>query len=180
VTRVVLTEAAEQACDDIRLLQAQHVRASNGRHHPPSGRTPGFEPTVVERTRQLTLTTIVAVAEHFSAGRLRLVPGVSENDTFGWPNQEKAWKDRAQLELGTLPTYSAFRGFNEARNAIMHGRGALTPRQLDPSNAAKTRAWLTAALIKTVRHRLIIVDADVDRCADVCVSFVQQLDKAAP
>jgi hypothetical protein len=180
VKRTVLSESAEQACSDIRLLQAEHTRRSRVWTQEPRGRIPGFEPSVAERTTQLTLTTIVAVTEHFSAQRLRAVPGVIERDVSSWPRQEAAWAARGSVSLGTLAAYQPFRGFNEARNAIMHGSGRLTPRQLAQAQVPNTRAWLAAAAIISVNGRLLITAVDLDRCAALCADFVTQLDSAAP
>jgi hypothetical protein len=120
------------------------------------------------------------VAEHFSAGRLRELPGVRESDTASWPKQETAWAARANVTLTNLPAYQPFRGFNEVRNAVMHGRGSLTPLQLIPARVGDVRLRLAAAGVRVLRDRLVVDQEDLDRCADVCAEFVQQLDGVAP
>jgi hypothetical protein len=180
MTRRVVTEAAEQAQGDIRLLQAERVRTDWLRGPVPLGRVPGFEPTAAERATQLAVTTIVAIAEHFSASRLRAQPNVTDQDVRNWPNQEKAWAKYAGVSLSALSAYQPFRGFNEARNAIMHGRGTLTPLQLSPSSADAVRKRIAAAGIRCIRNNVVITHDDLGCCADICWAFVGQLDAAAP
>ena len=180
MTGAVLSEIAEQARMDIRLLEAEYVRGSTRRQGVLPGRIPGFEPTVSERTLQLVITTIVAVTEHFSAARLIALPGTAGTDTRNWQSQELAWQVHGAVTLTALSAYLPFRGFNEARNAIMHGQGSLTATQLSPKFIPNTRARLAAAHLRCVRDTVVIAEADLARCANVCAEFVQQLDQAAP
>lgn len=177
--RIVLTEAAEQARNDIRLLLAEHLRASRQRARALPGRLPGFDPSVAHRARQLALTTIVAVAEHFSAERLRALPSVTENDTASWRKQETAWRANG-VALTNLPAFESLLGFVEARNSIMHGLGRLTPRQLTSRHAVSVQDRLASAGIRIVRGALAIDESDLTRCSHISVEFVEQLDSAAP
>ena len=153
--------------------------ATGIRAQDPPGRVPGFEPTAAERATQLTVASLVAVTEHFVADRLRAVPGVTEDDLRSWPKQIAAWNTHAGVRLEDFTSYPAFRGFNEARNAIMHGRGRLTPRQLKPNYAPQLWRWVTAAGLRVVRYEVIIGINDVDHCAEVCTSFINAVDAAA-
>ena len=118
----------------------------------------------------------MSCAELFSADALRDQPGVVENDVSSWPKQQLAWQTHVGLDLETLPAYPAVRGFNEVRNAVLHGRGRLTPRQVEGKLAAQVQVWLAAAGATVLRGAVQVREQDILRCADSCCEFVRQVD----
>lgn len=176
--RSVITDAAELAQSDIRLLRAEQERMLRFGAVPALGRIPGFGPTPAERAVHLALTTVVALTEHFSAQRLLSRHGVAVNSTTSWPSQEKAWVKYWSLSLNSLPSYLAFRGFNEARNAVMHGLGELTQMQRQPERIKDIKARLEAAQLRVVSSVVVIHRTDFERCAGTCLEFVAELDAA--
>lgn len=176
MSRRVLSEMAEETVGDIRLVVVEFQRAQAVAADNPPGRVPGHGPTAGQRAAQLALANVVSCAELFSAEVLRSLPGVVENDVSSWPKQQYAWQKHATLDLETLPPYPAVRGFNEVRNAVLHGRGRLTPRQVEGKLAAQVQMWLAAADAKVLRGVVLVSEQDIVRCADACCEFVRQVD----
>ncbi len=176
MSRRVQSERAEEAIADIRLVVLEFQRAQAVPADNPPGRVPGHGPTVGQRAAQLALANVVSCAELFSAEVLRSLPGVVENDVSSWAKQQLAWQTHAGLDLETLPSYPAVRGFNEMRNAALHGRGRLTPRQVKGKLAEQVEEWLAAAGAKVLRGAVHVTEQDIVRCADACCVFVRQVD----
>ena len=131
-----MSERAEEAIGDIRLVVLEFQRAQAVSADNPPGRIPGHGPTAGQRAAQLALANVVSCAELFSADALRDQPGVVENDVSSWPKQQLAWQTHVGLDLETLPAYPAVRGFNEVRNAVLRDE----PRERAADIAVMARA----------------------------------------
>jgi hypothetical protein len=119
----------------------------------------------------------VAVAESFCVARLATVGVTADVNT--WDKRAKAWLKAAVDLANSYPGWPAFMGFVEARNAIQHGSGRLTDRQLG-KHRTQTLAFIGAAAIRLNGDELIVGTDDVARCDRVCNEFVRWLDAAAP
>jgi hypothetical protein len=176
MSRRVLSEMAEATIGDIRLVVVEFQRAQAVVRDNPPGRIPGHGPTATQRAAQLALANVVSCAELFSAEELRSLPRVVEHDVSSWPRQQLAWQKHGSLDLESLASYAAVRGFNEVRNAALHGRGRLTPRQVEGNLAGQVQVWLAAAGARVVRGEVRVGEEDIVRCADSCCEFVRQVD----
>lgn len=70
--------------------------------------------------------------------------------------------------------HTALLGFVDARNAIAHGLGSLTRKQLQ--KRSKVSARLAQAGISLARDVLKLQPANVERCATVMKDYVRWLD----
>lgn len=182
--RYVPTRLAERTLADIVRWRADHTELAQpellaaGRHVAQ----------VAGRHRQSVLSGVMSCVEVFSSGLLLdLRPEVGEQEVFSWQKREKAWREHLGLELRDLPVWAVLCGFIEARNAILHGLGALTNPQLGitggkPRNYNRREETLTSLRAANVRldaDRVIIGDNDVIRCVNTANSFVRELDAHA-
>lgn len=122
------------------------------------------------------LVDLVAVAESFCVARLASIGAMADVST--WNKRQKAWLKRAVDLANGYPGWPALMGFVEARNAIQHGGGRLTDRQLG-RRRAQTLAVIVAAAIRLNGDALILGAADVARCDHCCREFIGWLDAAA-
>ncbi|WP_143728158.1 hypothetical protein [Micromonospora cremea] len=126
------------------------------------------------------LTDIVAVLESFTVNRLlNLRPGIAYNKVMKWTDRIKMWKKYGGVDLAAYPRFQAVLGFVEVRNALEHGLGRLTERQLDQHRDEVIRQ-LAAAGVRLDGDRVLIMPEDVERCRDVGGEFVKFLDLNAP
>lgn len=178
MTRPVLSELAESTFADIRLTVVEYQHAQTLVQDSPHGRILGDVQTASQRAAQLTLANVVSCAELYSAEKLRSVPGSVEDNVSSWHKQRLAWQNLRHVDLGAVPSYAAVRGFNEVRNAVLHGRGRLTARQLTGKQAQQVQDWLAQCGARIVRGEVRVEEADIVRCADCCCAFVRELDSA--
>lgn len=95
-----------------------------------------------------------------------------------WERRVSAWTRLHGVDMKRdFSCFAELEGFIAARNAITHGLGELTRRQLaDRANHAR---HLAAAGIALENRRVIIGAANVDSCADVARALIRWLDDAA-
>lgn len=148
-------------------LESSHMPTPLGRHSPDRLATRDAN----------TLVDLVAVAESFCVARLATV-GITA-DVSTWDKRAKAWLNRSIDLVGACPGWLALMGFVEARNAIQHGLGRLTDRQLG-KHTAQSLAFISAAAIRLNGDAIVIGTDDIARCARVCAAFIRCLDAAAP
>ncbi|MEV8504297.1 hypothetical protein AB0368_05615 [Actinoplanes sp. NPDC051475] len=126
------------------------------------------------------LTDLVAVLESFTVARLlNLRPAISHNQVMKWTDRLKMWKNQGGVELTTFTHMQAVLGFVEVRNALEHGLGRLTERQLAQHRDA-VLAYIAAAGVRLDGDRVLIAPEDVGRCSDVGGDFIRFLDLSAP
>src|SRR6266566_8914198 len=82
-------------------------------------------------TRYLRWLALIALAENFAVLRLISVrPSVTPDAVSTWQKRERAWSQSTGVQLSSYKRWQSLSGFIEARNAIQHGLGNLTDRQL--------------------------------------------------
>ncbi len=79
--------------------------------------------------------------------------------------------------MSAFPRYHPLWGFIEARNAIVHGLGALTRRQM--KKPPRTRGRLTAANIAVTGTKLILTVDHATDCALVIRDLIRWIDEEA-
>jgi hypothetical protein len=139
---------------------------------------------------QDAITRSVAIVEEFASGLLlelteSLLPdkpaliGVmwdreSGRVTRSWDERITAWNKLHSIAIRTdFVGASALLGFVEVRNAIAHGLGHLTSRQLKTSDLYKL---LAAANIDTRGTQVMVTHADVERINRIAQNFIEWLD----
>lgn len=174
---VHLSDLAENAVSDIRLVA--HVYGVVRRADIATwraGRFGGPEDGFGDRTTQLAVANIVGIVEQYAESVL-LDAGCKPGSITSWPNKIKAWSKSFSAAIeDDCPSFTPMWGFYDARNAIMHRRGELThsQRKSDVYNR------LTAAEVARVGYDIVVTEAMVGRCAEVCVKCIQELDGTLP
>lgn len=123
------------------------------------------------------MVDLVAVAESFCVARLATVGFTADVNT--WNKRAKAWRTHHIDLANDCPTWSALMGFVEARNAIQHGMGRLTDRQLGKYKV-QTLTFIASAAIRLNGDAIIVGEQDIARCDHVCTEFIRWLDEASP
>jgi hypothetical protein len=187
MTRVVLTEKAERSRAEIMFAWAAHTEW-RARRTVKRGRLASR--TSLGQVEHLTLPHLAAVAEEFSRGVLvecsePIVPAHpmlqnlwsrAESQTETWPGQEKAWRQWHGIPLSSERAYANFRPVVDARNAIVHGLGELTRRQLKSDGGRQVRDSLARLGIKTNGRRVLVDDVAMRKCLDATRRFIEWLD----
>ena len=100
-----------------------------------------------------------------------------ERHLDSWDERFRAWDDLHQVVVPSFPLYTPLRGYIEARNALVHGVGSLTRRQL--KRERKTRGFLASAGINVEGTRISVTRDDGIKCATTLHALVAWLDEAA-
>jgi hypothetical protein len=165
-----LTDLAKRARDHRRLDALVDDGLIRSRHTATDGRT----------MYGAAISDLMSVTEAFVVARfLDLKPTASENTVANWDKRAKAWNAHFGVPIGSHPRWPAMRGFAETRNAIQHGLGRLTERQLGKSRES-TLNYIDAAGVALNGDLVVLVDGDIQRCHDTCAEIVLYLDNAAP
>ena len=174
-----ITAHAEAALAQITARVADHRQLTRleARNNPPGGRRLRQAPSVRHGN---ALVDLVAVAESFTTARLlSLRPAVSADDVSTWDSRERAWANHGPVNMTTYSAWSALMGFVEVRNALQHGLGRLTDRQLG-KHRDKVLARIGASAVHLDGDLLVVLAEDVGHCGQVCADFVCWLDGIAP
>lgn len=102
-----------------------------------------------------------------------------------WERIREAWKAWHQVDLRdltTFPMFPAFQGAVDARNAMMHGVGRLTRKQLRTKNGSQkySNSMRAIGISTTTSHQLVVGGAAVEAVRECVVDFVLRLDGASP
>ncbi|MDG4778984.1 hypothetical protein O7614_04905 [Micromonospora sp. WMMD961] len=92
--------------------------------------------------------------------------------TGGWSDQQRSYKDW----LGVNEDWKAVERLAEARNAVAHGLGKLTRRQIRSERSVKDK--LRAAGITVDDNRVVLSDGSLAAAASACRDFIERLDLA--
>ncbi|MGH3712659.1 MAG: hypothetical protein ACRDT4_04250 [Micromonosporaceae bacterium] len=92
--------------------------------------------------------------------------------TSTWQEQKKSYKDW----LGVDEDWKAVERLAEARNAVAHGLGKLTRRQLRSEQSVKSK--LKGAGITVDDNRVVLTDDSLAAAASACRDFIERLDLA--
>ncbi|MCK8478073.1 hypothetical protein [Microbacterium aurugineum] len=148
-------------------------RAWQGRH--PAGRSE-------KNIRGNALVDMIAIAENFSVLRLRGIDDtLTEDQVSNWVKRKAEWKSRGvdfDSDLGGV--WPAMSGFIEARNAVQHGLGEITDMQLGKKRRIDVLRGLGACGVLVDGGELRLFDSDVRHCAELCATFILELDNRAP
>jgi hypothetical protein len=175
-----------------RVLEELHPGRPSPRLQPPRYLPQRVTVVPQERAAQNAIVRIVSITEAFVFGRLLdateprlpaepLVDVLWEseiNSALTWEGRIKSWLRLHKVNLERASSYKSFRSFIDARNAIAHGLGQLTWHQLKARR--DVAAGLRAAGIDVRSGRLVLTGKVVEDCARQAVSFIAELDAAAP
>jgi len=138
---------------------------------------------------QDAILRIVAIGEDFSIARLveRMDQILPQDPTVlklwdaelarsgdAWEKRSELWKQYLAVDIGEFPGRDPLRGFIAARNAIAHGLGSLTRKQLQKKQ--RIVGSLNAAGIEVHGEAIVVNASHVEECARVVKSFIQWLD----
>lgn len=173
------TAVAEETLGRLRLrldeFESARVFAGDA---PWRGRHPAGE--TESSLRANTVIDLVAIVENFSVHRLLQVnPGLTDDQVSSWNKRKQRWKDENVdflVDLGGV--WPQVNGFVQVRNALAHGLGALTAMQLERFRT-ETMAALSACGVFLDGGRVRLRDDDVRHCAEVCITFLLELDDRA-
>lgn len=132
-----------------------------------------------ELRQQNAVVDIVAIAEGFTGDRLRSFrSAVTDQEVFTWRGRIRAWRKHAGVQVESCLSWRTLSGFIEVRNALQHGLGRLTERQLQRREEVLGDIACAGTVLDgdVVRVR----DEDVQLCAHHCLEFVSWLDTTAP
>ncbi|BEL04983.1 hypothetical protein Q0Z83_031740 [Actinoplanes sichuanensis] len=163
------------------------IAALKPAHRPRLRTSPGDDP--VQNRCQATLIRLLSITEAFTADLLareadravalsqntaaaRIAEDAVIRATSGWLDQEKAYKDW----LGVREDWNAVVRLAEARNAVAHGLGKLTKRQLRTEQRVKDR--LQAAGISLNNGRIVLSDTNLAAATSACRDFIERVDRA--
>jgi hypothetical protein len=168
----VESAAAEQAKADIRLLYDDYRIAKSVRKQRRGRiRLDDF----ADRQDQLLLVSVVGVAEHFALDTL-VERGGSEKKARDWDGHVKEWMALGVDMPVACPSLAAVRGFYEARTSIAHAGGSCTTGQMAEKRHKAMLAYLAAARISHVQHRVLVNESTAKDCVDACLAFVDEVE----
>jgi len=138
---------------------------------------------------QATLVRLLSITEAFASDMLsrevdRAVAGARSatatkvadeaviRGTSTLQDQKNSYKDW----LGVEEDWKAVERLAEARNAVAHGLGKLTRRQLRSEQSVKSK--LKAADITVDDNRIVLSDDSLAAAASACRDFIEKLDLA--
>ncbi|MEV4123166.1 hypothetical protein [Micromonospora sp. NPDC049645] len=113
-----------------------------------------------------------AVALSQNTAATRIAEEAVIRATSGWQDQKKAYKDW----LGVTEDWNPVERLAEARNAVAHGLGKLTKRQL--RNEQSVKAKLQAVGISLNNGRIVLSDANLAAATSACRGFIERVDRA--
>lgn len=193
----VISARAETALRQIRWTTAQLQRAAAEAQRVPRSRRRLLDQagygsgSVLRSSEEDALSRIVSIAEEFCIvatgqkirGTLSETPALTREALLSVERSfERTWKDRVSrwkrwygFDASTNPGFQRFLIFVEARNAILHGGGRLTHRQL--SQAPQLAADLTSVGLSLTGDRITVSASAIATCADSTVSFIRWLDE---
>ncbi len=138
------------------------------------------------------LVRLISIAEEFTHGLLleltsRKLPADArvavlwdshvDRETDTWEQRMATWRLVHSVSIPSSPRYDVLFGFIQARNAIVHGLGSLTRKQL--RDRTKSVARLRAARISVNGDQLVLTGRHVEQCADVVRTLIRWLDDEA-
>lgn len=189
VPRVLSVEAEAASALLFRTLGAHRAAVAALKSQPRSRLRPSPDGDPVQDRCQATLVRLLSVTEAFASDLLsrkidQALAGASNpaatkiadeaviRGTNGWADQERAYKDW----LGVKEDWKAVDRLAEARNAVAHGLGKLTRRQMRNEQSVKDK--LKAVGIIVVDNRVVLSDEILAAAASACRDFIERLDLA--
>lgn len=185
---------AEQACALIMGEVAKFRILDSSASSTTSGRLLSGLPTDLPHGYSPILG-MVAVIENFVVGALhsRLEETLARDSELhasaqdalareidrGWPERKKLLKRWVTDPLDDFTPFKGVEAFIEVRNAIAHGLGRLTKRQIGGDGGVAVRQKLRQVGVTEVRGQLVIGTPSIDLCAVCCKASIIGWDGAA-
>jgi hypothetical protein len=113
-----------------------------------------------------------AVAHGQSVTAMKIADEALIRGTNGWQDQKKSYKDW----LGVEVDWKAVERLSEARNAVAHGLGKLTRRQM--RNEQSVKGKLRVAGITVEDSGIVLSDESLASAGSACRDFIERLDLA--
>ncbi|WP_433464060.1 hypothetical protein [Spirillospora sp. CA-128828] len=113
-----------------------------------------------------------AVASAQRAAAAKVADDAVIRGTSTWQEQKRSYKEW----LGVEEDWKAVERLAEARNAVAHGLGKLTKRQL--RNVQSVKSKLAAAGIAVEGTTIVLSDASLAAATSACRDFIERLDLA--
>jgi hypothetical protein len=192
--RTVPSERAEEAASRVMVTLAYGLGGPAdplmlARLLPPRARL------LSDPRHSMALPHIVAIAEEFSRALLVACseslldpssPFIRDLWKDGqkraegtWDQHRKAWSSWHGIQLSSCAAWPAVDAFTEARNAIMHGLGRLTRRQLSNDGGKAVAMKCQSVGMAVSGGQLHVGEAAVRQCAHECREFILWLDATA-
>jgi hypothetical protein len=189
---MVSSERAEQSSARVRRALAHYrtqVADRGDAIRVVAGRRPSRGGWYQTFHAQDAILRIVSIAEDFSIGRFvdaieptlpphgivtELWDAQLDRASDTWQQRDELWKTYKNVNVATFPQMQVLQGFIVARNAVAHGLGQLTRKQL--RKRASTVGRLGQADIRVRGDVLDLGAADVERCAGAVLAFIAWLD----
>lgn len=189
VPRVPSAEAEAASALLFRTLGGHRAAIAALRPRPPVRMRTGPDGDPVQERCQATLVRLLSITEAFASDLLsrevdRAVAGARNSTamkvaedavirgTSTWQDQQKSYK----AWLGVEEDWKAIERLAEARNAVAHGLGKLTRRQLRSGQSVKSK--LMAAGITVRNNQVLLSDGSLAAAALACRDFIEKLDLA--
>lgn len=143
----------------------------------------------IERARALALGAMISVCEDYCQAVLTefVEDGVGANETgkhlwdevlarvfLSWDAHLSMWA-RWGVEVFKSPAYKGFAGLIEARNAAVHGLGALT--RVQRRKEAKVAAAIESSGLKVISGRVELSDNALTECRERSAAFLRYIDR---
>lgn len=126
------------------------------------------------------VTDLLALTEAFFVARLLAAdPSIKEEKLRTWQGRSTACQARISVPVASHGDWRPLMGYVEARNAVQHGQGRLTRRQL-AEHRKDVLSALAAADVHLNGDLVVLVAEDVTSCHRACASIVRYLDEQAP
>jgi hypothetical protein len=116
---------------------------------------------------------MVSIVEIYTETLLKHLTGhVPDRAPGGWGEVINSLKRRHNVDVTRVTSWEKLDACFLVRNAIAHGLGRFTAKQLEKGAPRKLR--IIGAPIRD--GKVVITPASLDGCADVCLAFVAELD----
>ena len=185
----VVSDRAEAALTLINLAMGQHQREISNLVAGQPKRLSTDVHDAKHSLRQSTIVRVASITEAFCVDRLmamavkELEPDKSvvrramfdealRGATGTWSSIRKAFADWH----GVKPNWKSLEGVQEVRNAIAHGLGRFTHRQIS-SRTATVQRIRQIGLDVDSDDRIVLVDGDVLRVSLVCKQLIRDVDE---
>ncbi|SDT80352.1 hypothetical protein [Actinoplanes derwentensis] len=171
----VQLQLAENALEDIIGTFTRHTMAAAGykwnhlRHRIIDG--PAGDGIAAERAA--CWLRMISIVEIFGEALLRELDGDTARPVPGsWSQVTNFLKQRHYIDLHDIPGWDRLEACFLVRNAIAHGLGHFTAKQVEKGVPRKIRGAGVA-----VRDGMVVITAaSLASCADVCRRFITDLD----
>jgi hypothetical protein len=171
----VMLGITEDALEELVATYARHNATPSGR---PSGRSlrrfrDGFVGDIAAADRAACWLRQVSIVEIYVETLLRHLSGERPGRApQGWSDVTKSLKRHHSLDLTAVEGWTELDACFTVRNAVAHGLGRFTARQIENDKPRTVRLIGVA-----VRDGMVVITPDaLGRCAEICRLFVTALD----